>query len=99
MSSSWIAPNEGAIAAMVSTMRAGSFESTRIGTAVMPTSAANSADLPSMTGRPASGPMSPRPRTAVPLVTTATVFGRLVYRAALAGSSRIARHTRATPGV
>ena len=59
---------------IVSTMRAGSFESIRIGTAVMPTSAANSAALPSMTGRPATGPMSPRPRIAVPLVTTATVF-------------------------
>jgi hypothetical protein len=28
--------------------------------------------FPSMTGLPASAPMSPRPRTAVPLVTTAT---------------------------
>ena len=78
MSSSWIAPNEGAIAAMISTSRAGSFSSIRIGTAFNPTSAANSAALPSMTGRPASAPMSPRPSTAVPLVTTATVFWRAV---------------------
>ena len=65
----------------------------------MPTSAANNAALPSITGSPASGPMSPRPRIAVPLVTTATVFGRFVYSAAFDGSSLIARQTRATPGV
>ena len=45
----------------------------------MPTSAANSAALPSMTGSPATGPMSPRPRMAVPFVMTATCSGRFVY--------------------
>ena len=40
--------------------------------------ALNSTHFPSITGIPASGPMSPKPRTAVPSVTTATVFQRLV---------------------
>jgi len=35
--------------------------------------------LPSITGLPAIGPMSPSPRTAVPLETTATRFPLLVY--------------------
>ena len=34
--------------------------------------------MPSITGIPASGPMSPRPSTAVPSVTTAAVFHRAV---------------------
>ena len=34
--------------------------------------------LPSMTGLPAAGPMSPRPSTAVPLETTATRLPRAV---------------------
>ena len=34
----------------------------------------NSTALPSITGIAAAGPMSPRPRTAVPSVTTATVL-------------------------
>ena len=34
--------------------------------------------LPSITGIPASGPISPRPKTAVPSVITATIFQRLV---------------------
>ena len=38
----------------------------------------NSAHLPSITGIPAAGPMSPRPRTAVPFVITATRLPFLV---------------------
>src|SRR5690606_14219008 len=53
---------------------------------------------PSITGLAASGPMSPSPRTAVPLVTTPTRFPRLVYRKALAGSATISSHAAATPG-
>ena len=36
----------------------------------------NSSALPSITGLPASGPMSPKPSTAVPFVTTATRLPR-----------------------
>ena len=45
---------------------------------VQAANALNSAHFPSMTGIPASGPMSPSPSTAVPSVTTATVFQRRV---------------------
>ena len=57
------------------------------------------ADLPSMTGSDAAGPMSPRPRTAVPSETTTTRREAQVWVAALAGSSAMARDTWATPGV
>jgi len=36
--------------------------------------------FPSITGLEASGPMSPRPSTALPSVTTATRLPRAVYR-------------------
>ena len=39
----------------------------------------NKAHFPSITGIPASGPISPSPSTAVPSVTTATRFPLLVY--------------------
>jgi hypothetical protein len=55
--------------------------------------------LPSITGFPANGPMFPRPRTAVPLDTTAIKLPLLVYRNALLGSSLMSRHGTATPGV
>src|SRR5205823_300581 len=58
-SSSWMAPNEVAIAATMSATRAGCVSSSRIGTPLMPTRSANSAALPSMTGSPASAPMLP----------------------------------------
>ena len=99
MSSSWMAPKDGAMAQMVSISRWGSFSSIRIGTPLMPISLANRADLPSITGREAATPTSPRPSTAVPLVTMATVCLSAVYSHCSAGSSLIARHTRATPGV
>ena len=38
----------------------------------------NSSALPSITGMAAAGPMSPRPRTAVPSLTTATVLATQV---------------------
>ena len=65
----------------------------------MPPNSLNSSALPSITGMAASGPMSPSPSTALPSVTTATVFRLIVRFQALSGSSAIARQTRATPGV
>lgn len=59
----------------------------------------NRTDLPSMTGSDALAPMSPRPSTAVPSLTTTTSLSAHVYRFALAASSAIARLTFATPGV
>ena len=64
-----------------------------------PAKCLNSSALPSMTGRAASGPMSPRPSTAVPSVTMATVFFLIVRSWTRSGSAAMALHTRATPGV
>ena len=58
-----------------------------------------SAALPSITGNAAAGPILPKPKTAEPSVTTATVFRLIVKRRASAGSSTIAWQMRATPGV
>ena len=52
--------------------------SRQIGKASTPANSLNSSALPSITGRAASGPMSPRPSTAVPSVTMATVFRLIV---------------------
>ena len=54
--------------------------------------------MPSITGLPASGPMSPRPSTAVPLLTTATRLPRAVYSLASFGSRAISSQANATPG-
>ena len=48
------------------------------GKASTPPNSLNSTHLPSITGIPASGPISPRPRTAVPSVMTAHRFHLLV---------------------
>ena len=59
----------------------------------------NSAAFPSITGSAAAGPMLPRPSTADPSVTTATVLRLIVSRRASSGFFAIARQIRATPGV
>ncbi len=59
----------------------------------------NSAALPSITGRAAPGPMLPRPSTALPSVTTATVLPLMVSRLTSSGCSKSAWLTRPTPGV
>ena len=66
------------INAMVSMITFGSLESIQIGNASTPANSLNRAHLPSITGIAASGPISPRPNTAVPSVITATRFCRLV---------------------
>jgi len=73
MSSSWIAPKEGAIWITVSTKVRTSRVGIRIGMPDSPASRSSSTALPSITGRPACTPMLPSPSTAVPLVITATV--------------------------
>ena len=70
-----------------------------IGQASMPANRLKRAALPSITGSAATGPMLPRPSTAEPSVTTATVLRLMVSRRASSGFSAIAMHTRATPGV
>ena len=73
--------------------------SRQIGHASTPANSLKSIALPSITGIAASGPMSPRPRTAVPSVTTAIVLPLEVRFQTISGSSTMARQTRATPGV
>ena len=74
MSSRLIPPKAGAIFTIVSMMSWVSVVSRQIGTASTPPNSLKSSALPSITGRAASGPMSPRPSTAVPSVTTSTVL-------------------------
>ena len=76
-----------------------SWVSSTTGQASTPPNRLNSAALPSITGIAAAGPMLPRPSTAEPSVTTATVLRLMVSRRASAGFSAIAMQTRATPGV
>ena len=78
MSSRLMPPNAGAMRITVSTISSTSCVSRQTGTAFTPPNALNSAHLPSMTGRAASGPMLPKPKTALPSLTTATVFAFIV---------------------
>ncbi len=74
MSSRLTPPKDGASRTTVSTISSTSVQASAIGTASTPPNCLNRIALPSMTGSEASGPMSPRPSTAVPSVTTATVL-------------------------
>ena len=58
----------------------------------------NKTPLPSITGLDASGPISPKPRTAVPLEITATKLPFEVYRYTLFLSLEISKQGSATPG-
>ena len=82
MSSRFTAPNVGRSRTRVSTISSGSLVSSTIGIESRSPNALNSAHLPSITGSDAAGPMSPRPSTAVPSLTTATSRLAQVYRAA-----------------
>jgi len=99
MSSRFTPPNAGVMRCTVSTISSGSFVFRQIGKASTPPRNLNSSDLPSMTGSPASGPMSPRPRTRVPSVTIATLFHLFVISYTASGCFAISRHGAATPGV
>jgi hypothetical protein len=68
------------------------------GQASMPANRLNSAALPSITGSAAFGPMLPRPRTAEPSVTTATLLRLIVSRRASSGLARSPGQTARHPG-
>ena len=72
MSSRFTAPKECRRRISVSTISSGSLVLSTRGIESSPAKFLNSADLPSMTGREALGPMSPSPSTALPSLTTAT---------------------------
>ena len=78
ISSKLMPPKEPASRRTVLTISSTSLLRTHRGTASTPPKALKRTHFPSMTGIPASGPMSPKPSTAVPSVTTATVFHRPV---------------------
>ncbi len=99
MSSRLIAPKEGAIAVTAATISSGSVVLSTIGTESSPAKDFISADLPSMTGSEAFGPIFPSPSTAVPSEITATTRDAQVYSRAAAGSVAIRLETPATPGV
>ena len=99
MSSRLMPPNPGAMLITVWMIASGSLVLRQIGKASTPPNSLKSTALPSITGIAASGPMSPRPRTALPSETTATVLRLIVYWKALSRSRAIAEQTRATPGV
>ena len=84
--------------AMVSISASGSFSASSMSNTSMPANFLNRQPLPSITGLPASGPMLPRPSTAVPLVMTATRLLRAVRLPASSGSSAMAMQASATPG-
>ena len=81
------------------TISSTSCDLTQSGIASTPPNSLNSTHFPSITGIPASGPISPSPSTAVPSVMTATVFQRLVRSKLLLISFWISRQGCATPGV
>ena len=99
MSSRLMPPKVGAAAFTNAMISSTSLVSMQSGNASTPANSLNSSALPSITGIAASGPMSPRPRTAVPSETTATVLPLIVSAHAFVGSSWIAIETRPTPGV
>ena len=58
----------------------------------------NNNPFPSITGFEASGPISPKPKTAVPFEITATKFPFAVYLYTLFTSFAISKQGSATPG-
>ena len=84
---------------MISINLFGSFSLISISKTSIPANFLNNTPLPSITGFAASGPISPNPRTAVPLVTTPTRFARDVSSAASLLSLAIALQGSATPGL
>ena len=78
MSSRLIPPKVGSNAATISTILSGSFSAISMSNTSTPANFLNKTPLPSMTGLEASGPILPKPKTAVPFVITATRFPRAV---------------------
>ena len=78
MSSRFTPPKIGAMFLTVRTISSTSFVASARGNASTPANDLKMRHFPSITGRAAAGPMSPRPSTAEPSVTTATVFCLIV---------------------
>ncbi len=78
MSSRLMPPNTGDSALTIITISSTSLVARQMGKASTPANSLKMSALPSITGWAPLGPMSPRPSTAVPSVTTATVFCLIV---------------------
>ena len=98
MSSRLMPPNVGSSATIMSTSFCGSRSLISMSKQSMPANFLNSTALPSITGLAASGPIAPRPSTAVPLVTTPIRLPRDVRFDTSAGSRTISSQAAATPG-
>src|ERR1035437_177835 len=85
MSSRLMPPYTGAMHWTIRTISSTSWVSRHTGHASMLAKRLNSSALPSMTGSAAAGPMLPRPSTAEPSVTTATVLRLIVSLRAAEG--------------
>ncbi len=83
---------------MMSTRRSGSCSQISMSKQSMPANFLNSTPLPSITGLAASGPIGPRPSTAVPLVTTPIRLPRAVRLRTSGGLATISSQAAATPG-
>ena len=99
ISSKLIPPKVGAIYLTVFINSSGSLVSRHIGKASTSPNSLYIKALPSITGKAASGPISPSPKTAVPSVTIATVWLFKVYLYMVELSARILLLTSKTPGV
>ena len=99
ISSRFMPPKLPAISETAFTNSSGSLLRTQRGNASTLPNSLKSTHLPSITGIPASGPISPRPKTALPSVITATILWRLVSVYCNSGFFFIARQGSATPGV
>ena len=98
MSSKLIPPNVGSRALTMSTNFSGSFSLISISNTSISANILNNTPFPSITGLPASGPISPSPKTAVPLLITATKFPLAVYLYTSSGFAAISKQGEATPG-
>ena len=98
ISSKFTPPSPGASNFTVLIISSGSLVSKQIGIASTPANSLNSTHLPSITGRAASGPISPSPNTAVPSVITATMFPFAVYLYTSSLLAAIFLQGSATPG-
>ena len=99
ISSRLIPPNAGAIARIHAMVSSFEFVFKQIGTAFTPPNCLNNIAFPSITGSPASGPILPKPKIALPSVITATVFAFIVTSYTSRLPSAIPLHTAPTPGV
>ena len=98
ISSKFIPPNPGAINLTALIISSVSCVSKQIGKASTSANCLKRIAFPSITGRAASGPMFPKPSTAEPSVTTATIFPLDVYLYTFSTFSFIAKQGAATPG-